>query len=183
MVGAGSPDAADPGRPVLVDEVILVLVGAHPLRVVSRDGAQLAQPCRDRLQLDRPLERDRAEDGPAHVRVGDDDAVVAEDHGAPVAERLGDGPSLLLVRDQLGGLLEVRDAVREQHCVVCGQPDRRSWRRRRSRRGMCVDDGADVWPRGIDLRVDHGLQVQRGRGSSTSTTSSGLTSSSASPCA
>ena len=81
-----------------------------------------------------------------------------------MAERLGDGSSLLLFRDQLGGLLEVRDAVREQDGVV-GEQLQLGGRRSEGGhvRRMGVDDRADVGPRRVDLRVDDGLQVE-GRG-------------------
>ena len=85
--------------------------------------------------------------------------------GPAVTERLGDSASLLLLRDQLGRLLEVRDTVGEEHRVVREQLELRSGgaEGRRVRR-VGVDDRAHVRPQRVDLGVDHGLQVQGGRG-------------------
>ena len=78
-----------------------------------------------------------------------------------VAQRVGDRAALLLLGDQLGRLLEVRDAVGEEDGVVGEELElgRRGAEGGHIRR-MRVDDRAHVGPSRVDLRVEDGLEVE-----------------------
>ena len=124
-------------------------------------GSQLTERRGDRLQADRAFEGDRAQDCPAHVLVGDDDAVVREDDGSARAERFRHGTPLLVLRDQLGGLVEDGDAVGEEDRVMREQLETRARRSECGRvRGMAVDDRSHVGPPRVDLGMQDRLQVQ-----------------------
>ena len=87
--------------------------------------------------------------------------MVREDDGSARAERLRDGTPLLVLRDQLGGLVEDGDAVGEEHRVVGEQLETRARRSECGRvRGVAVYDSADVGPARVDLGMQDGLQVQ-----------------------
>ncbi len=144
--GADAPGLADPGRPVLGDELVPVLVGDHAQRRLGRDRLQRAVHGGDRLQLRRALERRGRKRRPGHVLARHEHAVIAHQQRPVRAERGRDGPPLLGVDDR-----------------ARARPRRPARRRRRARRRASAARAARWWRRAPSRRAGGRARPSRHR--------------------
>ena len=117
---------------------------------------------RQHLDAAGALELDREENCLFDGAAGGDDAVIAQDHHAALAERLGDGLAARLIDDEIGGLGEDRHAGGEHGAVIAHRAE--LFAERGERDGifrMGVDHAIDVRARPHHLGVDEDLVVAR----------------------
>ena len=160
MVEPGSPHAAHPIRPVLLQELLSVLGCMERRHQIRRDRPRTPEFRHDRLEPHGTLEGQGREDGPSEIAPDHQHTMVAQENRPVRPKRLSHRSTGLRCHHQIRRAIEHRQAFGEHQRVVgkvleaatgCGQ-------RRRVER-MRVYDSAHVSTSPVHLEVQRRLEM------------------------